>query len=81
MQQAAAVPICHAAGTPAKLKPELAVRAPLAIMPGPGAGVAQLVERHVPNVNVEGSSPFARLRKGAAKHSAFFVLMASNHMG
>ncbi len=25
-----------------------------------GAGVAQLVERHVPNVNVEGSNPFAR---------------------
>lgn len=24
------------------------------------AGVAQLVERHVPNVNVEGSNPFAR---------------------
>jgi hypothetical protein len=29
-------------------------------MPAFGAGVAQLVERHVPNVNVEGSSPFAR---------------------
>ncbi len=29
------------------------------------AGVAQLVERDVPNVNVEGSNPFARLNENA----------------
>ncbi len=31
------------------------------------AGVAQLVERHVPNVNVEGSTPFARLNVSHAE--------------
>lgn len=38
------------------------------------AGVAQLVERQLPKLNVEGSNPFSRSKLNSLKGSAFFDL-------